>query len=148
MEYKTLQNKIRLLILFFIVALAMSGITAFPIQTELQYLADHKHLLPDFMEPWIMEVYTGIKNTYNQYLFIGYGTDWLAFAHLVIAINFIGPLKNPVKKHLGYSIRNAGLRAYYSFGNDCRRNQANPNLLAGAGLRFRCLWYYPFIHVL
>ncbi len=97
MEYKKLQNKIRLLIIFFIAALALSGITAFPIQTELQYLVDHKNLYPGFMEPWIQEVYSGIKNTYAQYPFVGYGTDWLAFAHLVIAINFIGPLKDPVK---------------------------------------------------
>jgi hypothetical protein len=26
-----------------------------------------------------------------------YGTDWLAFAHIVIAIAFIGPLRDPVK---------------------------------------------------
>jgi hypothetical protein len=26
-----------------------------------------------------------------------YGTDWLAFAHVVIAIAFIGPFKDPVK---------------------------------------------------
>jgi hypothetical protein len=26
-----------------------------------------------------------------------YGTDWLAFAHVVIAIAFIGPLRDPVR---------------------------------------------------
>ena len=29
--------------------------------------------------------------------FLGYGTDWLAFGHFVIAIVFIGPLRDPVK---------------------------------------------------
>jgi hypothetical protein len=28
---------------------------------------------------------------------MSYGTDWLAFAHLVIAVAFIGPLKDPVR---------------------------------------------------
>ena len=29
--------------------------------------------------------------------YIPYGTDWLAFAHLVIAIAFIGPWRDPIK---------------------------------------------------
>jgi hypothetical protein len=29
--------------------------------------------------------------------FLAYGTDWLAFAHLVIAVAFIGPLRDPVR---------------------------------------------------
>ena len=28
---------------------------------------------------------------------LAYGYDWLAFAHIVIAMAFIGPLKDPVK---------------------------------------------------
>ena len=28
---------------------------------------------------------------------MAYGTDWLAFAHIVIAMAFIGPLRDPVK---------------------------------------------------
>jgi len=42
-------------------------------------------------------VYTGLHDTYRQYPFIAYGTDWLAFAHIVIAIVFWGPLRDPVK---------------------------------------------------
>ena len=34
----TLLKKIRLLILFFIVALILSGVTAFPVETELRWL--------------------------------------------------------------------------------------------------------------
>ncbi len=30
-------------------------------------------------------------------LTISYGYDWLAFAHIVIAIAFLGPLQNPVR---------------------------------------------------
>jgi len=28
---------------------------------------------------------------------MAYGTDWLAFAHLVIAVAFLGPLRDPAK---------------------------------------------------
>jgi hypothetical protein len=28
---------------------------------------------------------------------MAYGTDWLAFAHIVIAVAFIGPLRDPVR---------------------------------------------------
>jgi hypothetical protein len=49
------------------------------------------------MLKWLDEVYTGIHNTNLSYPFILYGTDWLAFAHIIIAILFIGPLRDPVK---------------------------------------------------
>jgi len=32
-----------------------------------------------------------------DYPFMAYGTDWLAFAHLVIAVAFLGPLVDPVR---------------------------------------------------
>ncbi|MFT4637937.1 MAG: hypothetical protein ACI8T1_001253 [Verrucomicrobiales bacterium] len=35
--------------------------------------------------------------TYEAYPFMGYGTDWLAFGHLVIALFFIPVWKNPVR---------------------------------------------------
>ena len=33
----------------------------------------------------------------QKYPFMFYGTDWLAFGHIVIAIAFLGALKDPVK---------------------------------------------------
>ena len=38
-----------------------------------------------------------VKDTNSRYPFLSYGTDWLAFAHIVIAVAFIGPYKNPIK---------------------------------------------------
>lgn len=49
------------------------------------------------MQPWLTQIYTGIVETNKNYPFISYGTDWLAFAHIVIGLAFIGPYKNPVK---------------------------------------------------
>ena len=42
-------------------------------------------------------VYAGITDITAKYPFLAYGTDWLAFGHFVIAIAFIGVLRDPVK---------------------------------------------------
>jgi hypothetical protein len=44
-------------------------------------------------------VYTGLMETSSRYPFLFYGTDWLAFGHFVIAISFLGPLRNPVRNN-------------------------------------------------
>ena len=85
------------MILFFIVALLLSGITAFPIETELAIANANISFLPDFVRNWISDVYVAVKTTNQQYPYLSYGTDWLAFAHIVIAVAFIGPLRDPVK---------------------------------------------------
>ncbi|HON08072.1 MAG TPA: hypothetical protein PLW02_08245, partial [Verrucomicrobiota bacterium] len=43
------------------------------------------------------KVRDALIETNAKYPFIAYGTDWLAFAHFVIAVAFIGPLRDPVK---------------------------------------------------
>ncbi len=97
MNDKKLTTKIRTIIIVFIVFLVLSGITAFPTETELQFLNNHIDIFPDFIKKWITDVYHAVKTTNTNFPFLSYGTDWLAFAHLVIAVAFIGPLKNPVK---------------------------------------------------
>jgi hypothetical protein len=93
----TLLKKIRLLILFFIVALILSGVTAFPVETELRWLLNHPALVPAFAEQWLKDVYAALVETNAKYPMLAYGYDWLAFAHIVIAMAFVGPLKDPVK---------------------------------------------------
>jgi hypothetical protein len=90
-------KKIRLLILLFMFSLIISGITAFPIEMELRILNDHVYFFPDFVKEWISKVYLAVQTTNANYPYLSYGTDWLAYAHLAIAVAFIGPLKNPVK---------------------------------------------------
>ena len=99
MSYKIILTKIRVLILFFIISLALSGITAFPIQTEINFADSFFSRLSinGALQQWINIVAISINNTYSKYPFIAYVTDWLAFAHIVIAVAFIGPLKDPVK---------------------------------------------------
>lgn len=97
MEINKLKRKIRIILLVFIVLLVLSGITAFPIETELEILNDNSSIFPEFMRVWLNKVYLAVKDTNTKYPFLSYGTDWLAFAHLVIAVAFIGPLKDPVR---------------------------------------------------
>ncbi len=44
-----------------------------------------------------LTVRDGVIATDRAYPFLAYGTDWLAFAHLVIAVLFVGPLRDPVR---------------------------------------------------
>ena len=81
----------------FIIGLALSGITAFPIESELAFLSAHAGIFPVIVTNWITTVYNAVRVTNQAYPYLSYGTDWLAFGHLVIATTFIGPLKDPVK---------------------------------------------------
>lgn len=92
-----LLHRTKLCIIFIIAGLAISGITAFPIESELAYFNNHLDQFPQILQPWLHTVYLGISQTNLNYPFLSYGTDWLAFAHLMLAILFIGPLINPIK---------------------------------------------------
>ena len=101
---KQLLIRIRLLVLFFMGALIISGLTAFAIETELLFISpllgieftgnsDHYNQL----QVWIYKVYNGISTTNKNFSFISYGTDWLAFAHIIIAFLFWGVYFKPVR---------------------------------------------------
>ncbi|MES2277035.1 MAG: hypothetical protein V4592_13485 [Bacteroidota bacterium] len=92
-----LQKRIRTCIWIIIIGLALSGITAFPLETELGLIKDHLTWLPDILQQWISHIYSTLHVVNQQYPYLSYGTDWLAFAHIMIAIAFIGPLRDPVK---------------------------------------------------
>lgn len=99
-----LRRKIKLLTWFFIIALVFSGVTAIPLDWELDVLAKifgASHLSPDqatsgFVK-WILIVRAGLHQTNAKFPFMAYGTDWLAFGHIAIAIAFVGALRNPVR---------------------------------------------------
>jgi hypothetical protein len=99
-----LRQRIRLLTLFFIVALVFSGVTAIPLDWELDVLAKifgASNISPEqatsgFVK-WILIVREGLHETNAKFPFMAYGTDWLAFGHIAIAIAFVGALRNPVR---------------------------------------------------
>lgn len=97
-------RRIRFWLAIFIVGLILSGMTAFPLQTELGWLISlfHSSALQAIAKStgllqWIERVNEGLHNTDALYPFLAYGTDWLAFAHIVIAVAFIGPYIDPVR---------------------------------------------------
>jgi succinate-acetate transporter protein len=99
-----IRTRIRFLLAVFMLGLVMSGLTAFPLETELRILSSIVGVDPAAppsnyagLQHWIAEVGEALRETYAKYPFIAYGTDWLAFAHLVIAIAFIGPYRDPVR---------------------------------------------------
>jgi len=93
---------IRAWLVLFVVCLVLSGATAFPLVHELRWTEDVlrslsvPHYLPTLMD-WIVEVRQGLDTADTDYPFLLYGTDWLAFAHLVIAVAFYGPYRDPVR---------------------------------------------------
>ncbi len=94
-----LMRRTRALLALFILGLALSGITAFPLLHELDLLVA---LLGQPSQDsgfvwWIAHVRTALAESYRVWPFLGYGTDWLAFGHLVIALFFLGPLRDPVR---------------------------------------------------
>jgi hypothetical protein len=92
-----LRKKIRLLILLFATGLVLSGLTAFPIESQLAFANYHIHVLPEFLRNWVNQVYHAVQVTNNNFPYLSYGTDWLAFAHIVIAVAFFGPYNDPVR---------------------------------------------------
>ena len=84
-------------------ALVVSGITAFPVETELRLAMQFFNIEgqnPESLtglQRWLGFVYEGVSATNAQFPFIAYGFDWLAFAHLVIAVAFIGLYREPVR---------------------------------------------------
>jgi hypothetical protein len=94
---ETLRRRIKLLTWFFIIGLALSGATAIPLQSEVNLLANFFGTNGESSEfaRWLLRVRDALTQT--QYPFLFYGTDWLAFGHFVIAIVFIGALRDPVR---------------------------------------------------
>ncbi|MEU8591948.1 hypothetical protein AB0C59_33990 [Streptomyces sp. NPDC048664] len=93
---------IRVWLALFVVCLVLSGATAFPLVHELHWAEEVLRslsvptYLPGLMD-WIVRVRQGLDAADAEHPFVLYGTDWLAFAHLVIAVAFVGPYRDPVR---------------------------------------------------
>ena len=95
--------RIKIILIFFVLALFFSGLTAIPLQFELEILNNLAgkgtfiaNSIP-FLSNWISLVHEAINELYQNYAFLGYGYDWLAFGHFTIAIAFLGAIKDPVR---------------------------------------------------
>lgn len=101
-QHRTAIYHYRIALGLFIIGLIVSGVTAFPLRGEVGLLADWFGVGSlrsadglTGLRFWIVTVKLGLADTYAHYPWIGYGTDWLAFGHIVIAFFFVGPLVRP-----------------------------------------------------
>lgn len=99
-----LRRRVRVLTWVFIVGLVLSGATAIPLGAELELLAkfpgvaSHANsMAASGLAHWILTVRDALREVNAKYPFLAYGTDWLAFGHFVIAVAFIGALRDPVR---------------------------------------------------
>lgn len=102
MDARSTLFRIRLCIGILIVGLVISGVTAFPLRAELTIGSDLLHATPlaqwfPDAATWVDRIAAALVDVDERHPFIAYGTDWLAYAHLVIAVVFIGPMVDPVR---------------------------------------------------
>ena len=100
-------RSIRWLLGLFIAGLVFSGVTAIPLVTEVDFLTrltGANELLERSASTeapawarWLTGIQRSLHATAEQHPALFYGTDWLAFGHIVIAIAFIGAWRDPVR---------------------------------------------------
>ena len=88
----------------FVVGLVLSGATALPIPTQLEFavrvLGEDLRaggLVPAAMAAWLETLRDGIRRTAADAPFMFYGTEWLAFGHFAIAAAFVGAWRDPLR---------------------------------------------------
>ena len=100
-----LRRRIKGLTWLFIIGLVLSGATAIPLISELDWLSTvtgAARLTESSTEApawavWLVKVQNALREMNDRHPFLFYGTDWLAFGHFVIAIAFLGVLRDPVR---------------------------------------------------
>ena len=103
--------------------LFMSGVTIWPAAWELKVCVE---LIWGNSEPtgtlhrFIVETIAALEMLGAEYPFLLYGYDWLAFAHIVLAILFAGAIRDPVPQSVDHSIRADLLPSGAGFGGRVR----------------------------
>jgi len=99
-----LRGRIRSWTWVFIGGLVISGATAIPLVTELEWLTRWAGLenqtsatTASTLGRWLLTTREALHDTAAHHPLLFYGTDWLAFGHFVIAVAFIGALRDPVR---------------------------------------------------
>lgn len=91
-------KRIKKLVIVLQIGLIISGLTAFFIPQGVHILvSDIKLGLLINKVEWLNHVDQGVQHIENHYPFMYYGTDWMAFAHLLFAILFYGLYKDPIR---------------------------------------------------
>jgi hypothetical protein len=96
--------RIRWLVALFIGGLVLSGATAIPLETELNWLVQGLGFSgasggesDSEITAWLLRVQAALQDINGRHPFVGYGGDWLAFGHFMIALAFVGAWRDPVR---------------------------------------------------
>lgn len=89
--------RIRLWTVLFIGALWFSGLTAVPLEWGTRWLSALTRTWSGPWHGWAEQAAVAIADVAQRHPFLFYGTDWLAFAHIVIGLAFVGVLRDPVR---------------------------------------------------
>jgi hypothetical protein len=93
-------NRARLMLGFVAFGLLVSGVTVWPAAPELKLVvrlvwgggAPH-----DVLHAFVLRAIEGLEETNKRYPFMLYAHDWLAFAHIMLAVLFAGAMRDPVR---------------------------------------------------
>jgi hypothetical protein len=84
--------------------LLVSGLTAIPLVSELNALVtvtDARRIVSGPTPPewaiWLTDVHAALAETNDRFPWLFYGSDWLAFGHVVIALASIGAWRDPAR---------------------------------------------------
>lgn len=121
---KTLRRRIRIWTWLFIIGLFLSGLSAIPLRIQINGLVQFTQAAtaaqstpPSAWADWLVRVQSAVNDTSAEYPFLFYGTDWLAFGHFVIAIAYLGALRDPVRNRwlFTFGMIACGLLIPYAF---------------------------------
>jgi hypothetical protein len=96
--------RVRFWLGLFVAGLVLAGVSAIPLAFETRLVVQWldgpgsgiARSLPA-LAAWLRLAHQGLASSYARFPFLAYGTDWLAFGHLMIAVAFIGPIRDPVR---------------------------------------------------
>lgn len=93
---ETSRRTVRRWIVLFMLVLVLSGLSVFPVVGLSGWLSS---IFPpgDSLGNWMEQLNHGLWVVDQQYPFVFYGYDWMAFAHFLFAILFYGVWRNPVR---------------------------------------------------
>jgi hypothetical protein len=80
--------------------LLVSAVTIWPMVNELKLMVriiGGDNAATGYLHGFLLRVIEGIEEVNGAYPFLFYGYDWLAFAHIVLAILFMGAMRDPVR---------------------------------------------------
>ena len=110
---QVLRQRIKALTWLFIIGLVLSGATAIPLVSELdrlvkmtgasQLIAAQGPTSAPGWALWLTRVQRTLHEADQQFPFVFYGADWLAFGHFAIAIAFVGALRDPIRNRWLFS---------------------------------------------